>query len=953
MALHGTISMSLLVVISLTVATVCATPRPGTNQYEKGRDSTDGYLPRVAVPIHYDVEITTDIYQPQPPFTFSGYESIVINCTVETNILVLNSLNLRIIGIRVFNDPSNVVRPPSPILLQWSLEPQANFLVLELANALRVGFTYIVDIYFDGVMNPETSTYGLRWLSYTDDDGSTKYVAATQFQGIAARQMFPCFDEPDLKATFNITVVAKPESVVLSNMPLVSTEDAKNGWVYNIFAKSPVMSTYQVTIAVGDFTYIETEWQGITSCPVRIYGRRQKMEKLAFAAYAAPRIQAWFERETGIPNQLPKMDHIALPVQTWAMENWGLITYSENWLSIDNVLSSAASIQSTAEVIAHELAHQWYGNLITFKTFSEAWLNEGFATYYGYTALEALGWPGSEIHHYSGTQPFLETDQLNTSVPIRKKQDSIFQADVMAAGSTYPKGAAMVRQLRGILTLPTLNRGLSKYLTKYSYGAVITDDLWSELEAQAAIDGITNPDGSAINLGVLMNAWLDQFGYPVLNVTRNGDGTATVTSRQYFNPVSQTADVPSDYGYSWSIPITVGTRATIGSEPTPPGFWIPFGSSSATLTGIPTTAGDWFMINVKQLAFYRVQYDSSSHRDIVNQLITDYTVIPSESRAQFVDDSFALSRTAYIPATRAMDTTQYLDKEVVYIAWGVALKHLRYFDRFIQPLLWYSNYGTYMLSKIQPVYERLGWNYVAMENPQTQYLRRDAISNACYYGLADCRDYAQLLYDAYKVNPDVNSVNINNLPTVLCEGVNSGDSSDWAMVFQQYQNRVSSTVSEERNAYLYAMACTTDTVWLDRYLNYIIRGELIAARDQNTGLSYMIQNRIGRPIVWDYFTNSWNTVPATISKVARLRQIVLTFATEDGVNMYNDFVTQYPPSSGNVAAYREMEQLLLQNVEWLSSNENDLQGWLIDRLPPKSAVNAKTMSQLPISPMDD
>lgn len=948
MAVRRNLELACGFAIFLVVTVTSAAP-VGSERRAEVRDSTDGYLPRFVTPNHYELEITTDIYQPQPPFPFQGFVSIYFTCTVQTTIVILNSLNLRIIGIRVFSDPENAVRPPSPILLQWSLDAQANFLIIEVANPFEVGFKYIFDITYDGYINSNGN--GLHWRSYTDTDGSTKYLAVTQFQGIAARQMFPCFDEVDLKATFDVTVVSKPPSVTLSNMPVISTTDRGNGWTAYKFDRSPIMSTYQVTIAVGDFVRVETDWRNFTSYPINLYARPQMANNLEFAAYIAPRISAWLEQETGIPYSLPKLDHIAIPEQGWAMENWGLITYAESMLCVDKTVSGAGAIVSSATVVAHEVSHQWYGNLATFKEWDDTWLNEGFATYYNYYPLESLGWPTSEFQQSDKTMPFLDSDQLNTSVPIRKRPNNIWESDSASAGSTYPKGSAVVRQLRQVLTPATLKRGLTKYLTKFSYGSVTTADLWAELNEQAALDGIKNPDGSDIDLSFHMDAWLNQFGYPMLNVTRNGDGTASVTSRQYFRPIGQTPDTPSPYNYSWTVPITVFDKTTTNYD-APPGFWIRYGQSSTTITGLSTNAADWFMINTNQLGFYRVNYDEALRRQIVLQLNINPSLIPAESRAQFVDDSFSLSRTLDIPATWAMDSTQYLGLERTFNAWDAALKHLRYFDRLLQPLFSYSKFRLYNVNTLRPLYDDLGWNYVDMENPLQQLLRREAIANTCYYGLSECVTQAQQLYATFKANPDNHGINPNNLPTVLCVGVNFGDGSDWSLVFEQYQKRRNSIFYEERYAYLFGLACSSDTVWQDRLLNYIVRGELIEIRDQNQALNYMTLSRVGMPIVWNYLDNSWTTVPSTINKLARLRNIILTFGDSSGSIRFNNFVGKYPPTSqSDLESYRQMDLLILENIDWMTANQDELSDWFDAQVPSFKTRTIDARLQLPISPM--
>lgn len=941
-----------MLVLSVAVQSITIQEKPLDEALK--RDIVDGRLPRRVTPQHYNVELQPDIYSSQePPFALSGTVEIYVTCHLRTDHIVLNAFGLDATTTAVYADPNSPVGTPSPILISGTYDPSAQFVALVFANELVEGAQYIINIAYTGEVR--AGNYGLYWDSYVDTDGSTKYLVATQMEPNEARTAFPCFDEPDLKATFNITVVSKTPHVTLSNMPLVRTEHRPDGYVAHFFDKSPIMSSYQVCIAVGDFIYVEAEWENVTTIPVRIYARPQMAGKLGFAAKAAPLIQAWLEAETGIPYGLPKMDHIALPSKLGAMENWGLITYGEYYLVVDPETSAASGVFDVASIISHELAHQWYGNLVTCKWWNDIWLNEGLATFYNYYPQSALGWQGAQMQQIDrrrGTLQFLDVDQLNTSDPVRKEVPTVWDADASFSGSTYPKGGAMIRQLRSILSDETLKRGLTYYLNTYSFQSVTTDQFWEALSEQAATDGVTNPDGSPINVKFIMDAWLNQMGYPLLVVESNGDGTANVTSKRFFSPQDQSPDTPSNYSYSWNVPITIATPETTDWDLTPAAY-LPIGETKTTISGLPTTPGDWFMINAKQMSFYRVDYDAVSRENIVNQLKLAHTVFPVESRAQYIDDSFTLSRTLYLPISQAMDSTTYLNKEFIYSPWSVALKHLLYIERFVRNEIWYPLYTAYIVEKIYPVYFNLGWNYVDTESPMQQFLRRDAIVHTCFYGDEDCRATARAQYAAYKTNPSVNSVTANNLPTILCLGVSEGDSGDWSMAFEEYLNRKSTPIREERLAYLFGMACSFDTTWQSRLLSYIVGGNLIDTRDANTALFYMTQHIVGRPIVWDYLTNSWNTVPSFINKFATLRYITDTYYEPSRSNEFNNFVGNYPPTTeSDLESIRQIDKKINQNMDFTSTNAQVLLDWLVEN-GSSAGKRAKRSLQpvMPISPM--
>lgn len=935
-----TFKLSVFAVLSICVVICTGTP--------SGRDESDGRLPRHVKPIHYTLEVAPNIYLSGPPFPFTGHVEIIIECIEAANWVTLNAKGLAITNPTVIVDPNTPVPSPSPVFLSFSLNEAADFLTLQFVNQMVVGATYILKMDFNGTLVPPTSR-GIYYDYYTSDSGTTKYIVATQLESIFARQLFPCFDEPDMKATFGVTVLRQEPLISLSNMNKLRTDVRADSWLADVYADSPIMSTYLVCIIVGDFVYVEAEWQNVTNYPVRIYARPEMAGNLAYAAKVAPKLQAWLEKETGIPYTLPKMDHIALPSKGGAMENWGLITYGDPYLCINPETSDATGILTVATIVAHELSHMWYGNLVTAKWWNDIWLNEGFATNFNYFPTEVLGWAASELQQGDerrGTQIFLDIDQGNTSDPIRKVVNTVWEAPSSFSGSTYPKGGAMVRMMRSFLTNQTFAKGLTNYLNKYSYSAATTDDLWAELTAQAATDDITRPDGSALDVKSIMDAWLNQMGFPLLTVSRNGDGTATVRVERFLSPNGQSPDIPSDYNYQWTIPVTVGTAS---KWDTTPSAWIELGQTEATLSGIPTSG--WWLINLNQEYFYRVNYDNNTMADIVSQLVTEHTIIPPETRCALIDDSFSVARVLRLAATWAMETTRYLGSEMTYNPWMATLKHSLYNDRLLRQFLWHSSFRTYMTDLIVPVYASLGWNYDDSETVSQQLLRRSIVKTACFFGWPECQQVARTQYSTYKANPDVNSVNPNNLPTVLCVGVGEGTSSDWSMVFQQYQNRRATPFFEERYAYLFGMACTSDSAWVDIYLNYIIRGEQIATRDQNQALRYLVQNSMGLAAVWTYFDNSWNTVPSTISKFTILRNIVSTFSTAEEDAKFNNFVAKYPPQTDSqLASYRGTQLIMTQNMEWVNANEASLQDWLAAANAQKTTSTLGAM--LPASPID-
>lgn len=329
----------------------------------------------------------------------------------------------------------------------------------------------------------------------------------------------------------------------------------------------------------------------------------------------------------------------------------------------------------------------------------------------------------------------------------------------------------MARLLEGILTTDTFRRGMTRHLTTHQYDTATTDDLWAILSQQAADDGITNPDGSALDMKERMDPWLNQMGFPLITITRNGDGTATASRSQYLSPANQIMETPSQWNYAWHVPLTV---VTADSPPAdwnrPPVAWIDIDQTETVISGLPTDLNKWIFVNPKQMMYYRVNYDQASRDAIINQLSTDHTVLDTESRAYFIDDLFSLARTGIVPETSAMDATVYLSKETSSNPWEAALGYLSTTARWIDDQTWFGTFQSYIVGQTSGNYDQVGWIYDDTETPQEQYFRRDTIAASCSYGHPECLNTARSQYATYKQDPDVNSVDPNNLPTVLCTG---------------------------------------------------------------------------------------------------------------------------------------------------------------------------------------
>uniref|UniRef100_A0A3P8U1K9 Aminopeptidase n=1 Tax=Amphiprion percula TaxID=161767 RepID=A0A3P8U1K9_AMPPE len=461
-------------------------------------------LPYSIHPISYDLTLNPNL----DDMTFTG--QTVINMTVRHNTkrIVLHGANLNItkatfkLGDGEVKDVTVLeYKPRQQLAVKFSEELKAGqYCVLTLDYSATLSHTY------DGFYNS----------SYTDKDGNRRVLAATQFEPLYARKAFPCFDEPSFKATFLIKISRKQDYMTLSNMPKAKSTLLPNGLVQDEFERTSVkMSTYLVAFIVSNFTPIS---KNVSNTLVSVYSVPEKKEHTDYALDTASKLLEFYNSFFEIEYPLKKLDLVAIPdFLAGAMENWGLITFRETTLLVGKE-SSPLEKQVVASVIAHELAHQWFGNLVTMSWWNDLWLNEGFATYMQYMSLQTV-LPQLDTGNLFLSVRFraMDKDALNSSHSVSTEVNTPEQVEEMFDSVSYEKGASILLMLN--TSLPgdqQFRKGIIEYLKEFSGANTDTDDLWNSL---TKVEVSTHHQ----NVSEMMNSWTSQKGFPLVTVSRNGD----------------------------------------------------------------------------------------------------------------------------------------------------------------------------------------------------------------------------------------------------------------------------------------------------------------------------------------------------------------------------------------------------------------------------------------------
>ena len=492
-------------------------------------------LPDYINPIRYILKFSPNLED----FTFSGNETIELNISKSFNEITLHSSEIDIIDVDLSGKNPSIAS-----------DIESETVTFQFDTEIPAG-NYSLNINFCGTLNDRLR--GFYRSRYLDTSGTEKFMATTQFEATDARKAFPCWDEPESKSIFSVSITLPEELTAISNMPEDQILDLGNGLKNVTFADTPIMSTYLLGFTIAEMECVQRKTKHGTL--MRVWTTKGKENQGNWALESSIQLLDFFNDYFGIPYPLPKLDHLAIPdFAAGAMENWGIITYREVVLLMDEDNTAATTKQFIVEVIAHEMAHQWFGNLVTMKWWNDLWLNESFASWMGDKATDWLHpewdmWTQFLTHD---TNRGLSLDGLANSHPIEQDVKNPAEIGQLFDAISYSKGASILRMLEQFLGEETFKSGLRNYLKEHAYANATTHDLWKSLE-----------EASGLPVNQIMESWTTQTGFPVLKVkTEKQHDSLSINFEQnqfrYDNILNESTQNDS----LWQIPISVSSSAT-------------------------------------------------------------------------------------------------------------------------------------------------------------------------------------------------------------------------------------------------------------------------------------------------------------------------------------------------------------------------------------------------------
>ena len=842
-------------------------------------------LPDVARPENYKLTFTPDLDKA----TFAGDETISIRVLKPTSEITLNAVDID------FQDVS-ITSGSAAQKAKVTADKEKEMVTLSVAKPLAVG-PATIQIKYTGILNSE-----MRGLYLGKDDQGRRY-AASQFEATDARRAYPSFDEPDYKATFDITAVADKGMVAISNNKVVS-DTAGPGDKHTVrFATTAKMSSYLGALVVGNFEYIEGSADGI---PIRVYSTPGKKEMGKFALDTAEHVLSYYDKYFGVKYPYGKLDLIGLPdFSAGAMENTGCITFREVILLIDEKQGSVDLKKTIASVIAHEMAHQWFGDLVTMKWWDDIWLNEGFATWMSSKPIQAWrpewNFNLDDVSQAGGT---MNVDSLANTRPIHQAAETPAQIQELFDGIAYGKAAAVLRMLESYLGEETFRQGVNVYLKQHEYANATANDFWG---AQAKV--------SKKPVDQIMPTFVKQPGVPIVNVKAQCSGNSTsvsVAQQRYYYDRSK---FEAANGQVWQIPLCL--KGSASDKTAPRCVLLTKKEGNFTLPGCST----WVLANAGATGYYRAGYQP----DAVRALASDAeSKLSAAERIALQSDIWASVRVGREPVGDYLAFAQGLQADRNRAVLEDVLARLNYIGQYLVNDSDRDSYRTWLRQYLTPIIQDVGWEPKPGESDEQKTLRA-RVFNALGYDARDREALAQARKIADKALDDPASVDRELAGVAFPLAALNADQAFYDRVIAALKNPKS---PEEYYMYFFTLPQFSDPKLLQRTLDFAI-SPAVRSQDALQLVTGVLQNPVGEKLSWDFIESHWDAIQKAGGPFASAQVVGATSAFCDAHmrDQVADFFAAHKVAAAE-RTYKQSIERINNCVDLKSQQEPQLASWL-------------------------
>ncbi len=823
-------------------------------------------LATTVIPERYEIRLSPDLAS----CNFSGEETVFVNVKQAVSEIALNARDLSIHTVSAVDKQGLLLEGKA------ALDEEDERVIVKFSRQLGPG-SWRLHLTFAGTLNPKLQGF---YRSSYEVGGQKKILAATQFEATHARQAFPCWDEPSFKAVFQITLEIDGGLTAISNTPIARESflpgsDKKQV----VFQDTIKMSTYLVAFIVGELE--ATDAAEANGTPLRVWAVPGKSHLGRFAREIGTFSLSFFSRYYGTRYPGAKLDLIAVPdFASGAMENLGAITFRETALLVDERTASRTELERIADVVSHENAHMWFGDLVTMRWWNGLWLNEAFATFMEMMAVDAWKpeWRRWSSFCVSRAAALL-VDGLKSTRPVEFPVESPEDAAAMFDVLTYEKGAAVLRMLEQYLGPELFRRGIALYLQKHAYGNAETTDLWHALE-----------ESSRQPVRIMMDSWIVQAGYPL--ITARLDNQSLVLSQQTFRYLSD-ADAPRG---RWQVPVSIRVQTAQGVETRT----VCLNDEEARIEF--NAPAQWIVVNAGQHGFYRVRYAPELMERLKENLQEKLSAV---ERFGLINDNWNTTLAGLTTIEDYLTLVKLFRDENDRNVWSAILSSCYYLNRLLDSEQ-RSAFQAFVKDLVGPAAARLGWQPRNQEEDLARQLRGELLAALGTLG-EDAATHLEASNRYARYKSDRSSVDCNLVPALISIVAHCGGRAE----YEEFRSNVKkASTPQEEQRYLFSLADFRGADLLRQTLGLTINGEV---RSQNAPylMRALLLNPYGRVEAWSYMKEHWEEMLKQYpdNTIVRMCDGITALATPELEADVNRFFALHPVKQGGKTVEQHLEKL--------------------------------------------
>lgn len=842
-------------------------------------------LPQHIIPLRYKIHLVPDLDN----FVFEGEEEIEIDVLKPIRKITLHSAELEIVSVELSQDKKIITG-------KVSYSEQDETATLIFPAIIRAGLASI-KLKFTGILNDKMRGF---YRSRYEQGKSTVHMGVTQFESTDARRAFPCFDEPAKKAVFEVSLKIPHDRTLISNTIETEILEHEGGFKTVKFAPTPKMSSYLLAFIVGHFESIEDRTK--SGVRIRVFVTPGKKNQANFALECARRCIEFYENYFGIRYPLPSVDLIAIPdFASGAMENWGAITYRETAILVDPIHSSTLNKQWVALVIAHELAHQWFGNLVTMEWWTHLWLNEGFASFMEYKAVDTLfpSWRIWTQFVFIEHAQALSLDGLANTHPIEVDVNHPAEISEIFDAVSYSKGAAVIRMLEAYLGEADFRTGLRKYLKKHSYSNATTNDLWDTLE-------ITSDKP----VRQIMEKWTRKAGYPLVTISSKNGNLSLSQSRFFSSALSSLKSLDKTI---WPIPISF-----IGKKLKTKLFLFNKNKSS-----IKNIGDEWIKANPSETSLVRINYSTKLLGDLSDRLAAFDKNLSEEDRFGILRDAFALSEAGKISTATVLKLALSYRNEESYIIWAQLSEQIIKLRTLFFNEPYFEDFKKYVNILFSEIVKKVGW-----EKKDGEDYTRSLIRSIVIYVVGTCgsKETIKQAQKFFRQNLNNNGINPDLRGTIYSLVAQNGGREEYKILHSKFMKE---KFEEEKDRFMRALCQFSDKKVLSQVLDFSFSDK---ARGQDTikAVNFVWGNPYGRGLAWEYVKSHWPEIVARFGGGHLFSRFLLpaaNFTDAKRAHAIEEFFKKNQSLGINRTVAQVAEQIR-SNASWLSRDRLKIKKFL-------------------------